>query len=242
MSQIILYDLPSCPSKGRRACWSLNPWKTRLALNFKGLDYKTDWVEYPDIAPRLKPHVPQNPPGNTPYTIPTVQLPDGTYIMDSKPIAQRLERDYPSPSLNLDSPILPEVERLLQPKVMMPLRGVWMPRVPPNLLSERSSEYFERTRAERWGKPLSQIAKEIGGEEAWIEALPGIKELGEIVKAKGGPFVMGETPSYADFVIVGALHFLKVIEEDLYSRIVTIEPAFGKLYDASSQWLKRDDY
>jgi hypothetical protein len=69
MSQYILYDLPS---KGRCACWSLNPWKgrfvrkckkihlpilyiARLALNFKGVDYKTIWLEYPDVAPTLSP-------------------------------------------------------------------------------------------------------------------------------------------------------------------------------------------
>lgn len=30
------------------------PRKTRLLLNYKGLDYKTEWVEYPDIKPRLE--------------------------------------------------------------------------------------------------------------------------------------------------------------------------------------------
>jgi hypothetical protein len=48
--------------------------------------------------------------------------------------------------------------------------------------------------------------------------------------------------SYADFVIVGWLQFMKVIEEDLFKRIVGIEPAFGKLYDASEQWLERDGH
>ena len=74
----IFYDLPS---KGHCACWSYNPWKSkwrgpvnftplsaspadsatlfdgalaRLALNYKNIDYKTEWLEYPDIAPTLK--------------------------------------------------------------------------------------------------------------------------------------------------------------------------------------------
>jgi hypothetical protein len=50
------------------------------------------------------------------------------------------------------------------------------------------------------------------------------------------------TASYADFMIVGALHFFKVIEEDGYLRVVKIDPAYGKLYDASKQWLERDDH
>jgi len=51
MANIILYDLPS---KDPCGCWSLNPWKTRMALNYKGVDYNTEWVEYPDIASKFK--------------------------------------------------------------------------------------------------------------------------------------------------------------------------------------------
>lgn len=28
MSKLTLFDLPSCPKKGRTACWSYNPWKS----------------------------------------------------------------------------------------------------------------------------------------------------------------------------------------------------------------------
>lgn len=112
--------------------------------------------------------------------------------MDSKPIAERLEKDYPSPSLHLDSPILEEVYPAIG-KIAMPLRAVWLPRVPVNLLNERSSEYFHRTREQGIGKPLTQFMKEEGGEEAWVEALPAIKALGELVKKNGGPYVMGKT-------------------------------------------------
>jgi hypothetical protein len=43
-------------------------------------------------------------------------------------------------------------------------------------------------------------------------------------------------------MIVGSLHMVKVIEEDLYQRVVKIDPVYGKLYDASKQWLERDDH
>lgn len=112
--------------------------------------------------------------------------------MDSKLIAPRLERDYPSPSLHLDSPILQDAYQLIA-KIANPLHAVWMPKVPVNLLNQSSSEYFYRTREEDVGKPLSVYAKENGGEEAWIEALPAINALAEVVKKNGGPFVMGKT-------------------------------------------------
>ncbi|KAE9371002.1 hypothetical protein N431DRAFT_376340 [Stipitochalara longipes BDJ] len=239
MASILLYDLAASTHNPR--CWSYNPWKTRLALNFKKLEYQTTWLEYPDIAPTLSLHVPPNPPGAMPYTIPTLRFPDGAYIMDSKAIVQRLERDKPSPSLHIDSPILPEVEHLVS-KIMTTLRGVWMPALHANLLNDRSKKHFVQVSEQKYQKPFDQVLQEIGGEEAWIEVLPSIHQLGEIIKKNEGPFVMGETPSYADFVIVGGLQFLKVIEEDFYNRVVKIHPAFGKLYRASSQWLERDDH
>ena len=115
--------------------------------------------------------------------------------MESKAIATRLERDHPSPPLHMDSPKLKQVEQLLS-KIRDPLKAVWMPRV-PNILPERSKEYFERTRAEALGKPLEEFAKLNGGEEAWIEAMPGIKELGELIKKEGGPFVMGDSREFS---------------------------------------------
>jgi hypothetical protein len=112
--------------------------------------------------------------------------------MDSKAIALRLEKDYPSPSMHMDSPILPKIEKIL-PSIQMPLRGVWCPKIATNLLNEPSREYFEQTREKRFGVPLAKLAETDGGEEAWMEALPGIKALGEVLKKKGGPFVEGET-------------------------------------------------
>jgi hypothetical protein len=111
--------------------------------------------------------------------------------MESKAIATRLEQDHPSPPLHLDSPILKQVEQLL-PGVLEPLRAEWMPRV-PNILSERSTEYFERTRAESLGKSLQEYARADGGEKAWIKALPGLKALGDLIKQEGGPYLTGKT-------------------------------------------------
>ena len=74
-AEIILFDLPSRAGKA----WSLNPWKSklllpfksgdpamtmtdptltpflaRLALNYKGLPYRTEWIEYPDLRPTFQ--------------------------------------------------------------------------------------------------------------------------------------------------------------------------------------------
>lgn len=112
--------------------------------------------------------------------------------MDSRKIADVLEKEYPSPPLHLDSPIVKKVEELA-PQCITTLGPVFLPRVPRCVLNPPSVEYFERTRAARFGMPLSQLEKEKGGESAWKAAEPKWKELGTLLKAEGGPFFMGKT-------------------------------------------------
>lgn len=47
--------------------------------------------------------------------------------------------------------------------------------------------------------------------------------------------------SYADFIFVSMLHFLKRIDEKIYKRFIELDPSFSRVYDASKQWLEKDD-
>ena len=51
-----------------------------------------------------------------------------------------------------------------------------------------------------------------------------------------------EIVSYADMVIVSALHFMKRIDEGMFKRVIGIDPALDKVYEASKPWLERDDH
>ncbi|KAL8718597.1 MAG: hypothetical protein Q9225_004282 [Loekoesia sp. 1 TL-2023] len=239
MSELLLFDLPS---KDRCSSWSPNAWKTRLALNYKRLPYRTHWLEYPEIEPHLKSlGIPPNPSGiMSAYTVPTIRLPSGAYITDSKKIAAVLEEKYPSPPLHLDAPQLAKVEELFSALVVL-IRGITLPKTPRAILNEKSLKYYHDTRSKRFGMPMDQFEREKGGDAAWEEARPIVAQIGELLKEKGGPFVLGETVSYADFILVGALHFFKKLGEGVYERFVEMEPALGRLYDASEQWLYRDD-
>jgi hypothetical protein len=64
------------------------------------------------------------------------------YIMDSRKIADRLEKDYPNPPLFLDSPLTQQVSNMYG-KFAEPMRPAWMPLVAQNLLNPSSKEYFE---------------------------------------------------------------------------------------------------
>jgi len=49
--EIILYDL-ACT---KNICFSPVVWRIRLMLNYKKIQYKTIFLEFPDIEPTLKP-------------------------------------------------------------------------------------------------------------------------------------------------------------------------------------------
>ncbi|KAK2592605.1 hypothetical protein QQS21_009712 [Conoideocrella luteorostrata] len=238
--QITLLDLPS---KDPCSTWSLNPWKTRLILNFKGLDYKTEWTEYPDIKPKIEPHLPPNETG-TPYTIPTIKLGDGTWIMDSRKIAAAIEKLHPQPCLHMDSPYLPKVEEIL-PKIFQNVIPFCYNRIPINLLNEASTQYWYTTRAERVGMPVQEFEKKHGGEAAYEGAEPHLRQMTELLKETEGPFFMGTDVSYADFVWAAALVFFERVDKGMYREILKRTGDEGPhklLLDGCAPWLKRNDH
>jgi len=112
--------------------------------------------------------------------------------MDSRKIAAELEKQYPKPSLHLDSPILPKVEAVMA-QIVVSLRPMILPLTPRNLLRAPSAEYFEKTREALFGMPLAQLEKEQGGNNAWKGAEAPFKDVGELLKAESGPFLTGKT-------------------------------------------------
>jgi hypothetical protein len=124
-----------------------------------------------------------------------VRFPDGTYIMDSKPIAAKLEELYPEPSLHLDWDKLPKVvEHVVN--IASTTRPIWMPII-PKILSERSAEYYFRTRKEWFGKSLEEISETEGREvERWEKIRPDAKAMGDLIRESGGPYFMGKTREF----------------------------------------------
>ncbi|WPG98797.1 Hypothetical protein R9X50_00159300 [Acrodontium crateriforme] len=94
---IVFYDIAS--AKPLRT-FAPNPWKTRLALNLKGIPYRTEWIDMPDIHDvREKLGVPANRThaDGTPYhTLPVIHDPSTNAIVgDTFEIALYLDKQYP---------------------------------------------------------------------------------------------------------------------------------------------------
>ena len=92
--------------------------------------------------------------------------------MDSSAIAQRLETEHPSPSLNLD----PDLEQQMQTvsgKIIFAIVPWLMIRVYSNIITEGERDWFRRDREGRAGMTLEQWDAEKGGEKAWKAAQEG---------------------------------------------------------------------
>ena len=208
----------------------------------------------------LPPNDPNDPGYSTDYSSPAIRYADGSYEMDSWHIIQKLEKQYPTPSLHLDDPI---VEKLRTITIVKPLVPHLIPKVPRLLLSKVSADYFYLTREEAFGKPLEQVERE-ATEEQWEEMKPIAQEIGNLLREKSGPFFLGDTSksavrlccfsttclcshtdecavSYADVIFVTYLKFLERLDADIFERYLALDPEFPKVYDACKEWLARED-
>ncbi|QRV89953.1 glutathione S-transferase [Ceratobasidium sp. AG-Ba] len=216
---LVLFDIPS-----KVGPWSPNTWKTRLVLNYKNIPYRVEYVSHPDIEALFKNlGVPPTWEGIPPYMLPMIADPSSdsnknpTYVSDSFKIALYLEDKYPSPQYpSLFPPGTRAFHSLFTETftaLFEPLRPTLLPLVGrPGFLDSRGEEYFRRTRGERFGKPLDQVAKE-DGPRSWEEAREKWNAFGKhLAQNKSGPFVMGDQISYADLMLGALFYWVRVIE------------------------------
>lgn len=121
MAPIVFYDIAHKPPVSESCC-SPNPWKTRLALNFKGVQYSTSWVGMLDIT-KVRQSLGQPASrkfanGSDFYTLPMIQdTATNATVGDSFDIAVYLQRTYPDsgggdlfPAQTLDYTFVPSYE------------------------------------------------------------------------------------------------------------------------------------
>ncbi|KAJ5124422.1 uncharacterized protein N7515_008247 [Penicillium bovifimosum] len=232
--------------------WSPSTLKTRMVLNFKGIPYTQSWVSYPDIAPLLKAH--GVAPGESkfmPYTLPAIaheglksSTPDGV-LMDSDPIAMYIDKLYPSPPLfpsgDASYALVVAVSKSLS-VCREALVGLVIPNVPSHL-DERGREYFNRTRAEWFGKPLSEVkAKDEEVERLWqileTEYMTFVKML-KGKEGKNGLFLEGERAGYADITIAAMLAFIQRFAKGTFEKLMALgDGELKRLYEACLPWLE----
>ncbi|OBZ68779.1 hypothetical protein A0H81_11341 [Grifola frondosa] len=191
---IIFYDIPGNAAKDQ--AW--------FSLNYKGLPYKTQWVEYPHIAGLCKeigaPPTDTYPDGSPAYTLPAYTTRTRRpAVSESALIARYLDKTYP------DTPTLiptatDALHAAFQTALSTTFTSTLMPITLPatnQQLNPVSEEYFRRTREAKFGKLEEWSPPGPVREAHWKAIEAGLHKVTKWLSMDGKEklFFMGETIS-----------------------------------------------
>ena len=195
----------------------------RYCLNFKGLPYKTTWVEYPDIEAVMRKMeilpTATKVDGSPHYTLPAIYDPNTkTGLADSAAIARYLDRTYP------DTPcVIPAEMDALHAAFHQAARALLLRDFAKVLVSAlathlppRSEVYFRETRAVMFGvDDIDDIAPPgPKRDEAWAGVKNGLGTVAEWLRADGLDklfFTGKDRIVYADMTVAGFLIWARVV-------------------------------
>ncbi|KAF5335340.1 hypothetical protein D9611_011731 [Ephemerocybe angulata] len=220
-ARITLLDLDS-----RIGPFSPSTWKTRYALNFKGIQFNTLLVDFVDIEPLCKrigaePAIRVRKPGSDEetviYTLPVIYDPNtGRTVSESLAIAEYLDETYPAPTYPaLVRPGTRAFTRALltaidtSPKAMAPLYPFIIPATFVHV-HDRSKAYFRATRELQFGMKLEEITpRGADRAEAWERVEMGFNMIAGWYR--GSKWIMEDEPCYADLVVAAFLMWVRKV-------------------------------
>ncbi|KAK0202353.1 hypothetical protein DFS33DRAFT_1275466 [Desarmillaria ectypa] len=215
-TSLTLYDIPSTvPNKA----WSPNIWKARYVLNYKGIPYRTKWVEYPHIEAlykKLGAQASSTKDDGTPYyTLPLLHdHSTGALVSDSAAIARYLDKTYPETPIAIPAGT-DALHYAFNEALESRFSALWQfALIQTNfILNPVSEEYFRRTREGGvfGGKKLEDVIPK--GEDREREWARLKADFGKIDGwyGKGDRYVMGDTVSYADFTVGAWLLWVRIV-------------------------------
>jgi glutathione S-transferase len=239
----------------RPISWTPFTARGRMVLNFKRIPHTTTWLSYPDLAGHLS--ALNIPPGtgnhfNLRYTSPALRHHHisgqaDVCLQGSMPVALYLEQAFPdSPSL-FPGPGALELAQLVDHTISASLLPASMkfvlPKIPA-ILDDRGAEYFHRTRREWFGVPLEELCPD--PEAEWAALEKGLVIFSDLLNGPATAprphqtFLMGDTPSYADILLVTFFQWLKSVDEKDWDRAIALgkNGVFRRLWDSCEQWLQ----
>lgn len=175
------------------------------------------------------------------YTVPAIHhVPTGKYVMDSGPIYHFLEATYPDFPVPLDFRRGDFTEARARAMVRATISKWLMPRE-VNMLAPRAAEYFRRTREAELGRQLEDLLDPAAEEQAWADTQVAVEALSNLrTSAAEGPFILGVRPNWAELFIAGALQSVKVVDEGVFSGLVT-RPGYSDIYSACLPYVAKSD-
>ncbi|KAF8524615.1 hypothetical protein BU17DRAFT_63175 [Hysterangium stoloniferum] len=257
-SIITLYDMAT--RKGDPAGWNMMGLKARYALSFKGVEFQTVWLEYPEMEPTMR-RIGAAPTGSRPdgspfFTIPVISDPihrtpkgEATVISDSWKIAEHLDRHYPAPGL-----LFPDGTKALQSlfldyantKIAAHIRLISMS-VAVLWLNDESATYSRKQVEATYGAKIEELCPR--GSEKWDHSWTVLQKRFSDLAAhqdKNGPestFILGAQVTFADFILLAMLEQLVLTAPDEWKQKVEHwdNGRWKKLRDGCSAWNIRPD-
>jgi len=230
----------------------------RFALNYKGLNYRTQWVNISAIESTCKPlgilPTGVKPNGQPHYTLPAIidrTDPSNPVILsNSIPIIEYLESTYPpAPGTELFPGGTKAFQVIVIQFVVLKLLTFVSKLAMNDMYRSKSPEDQVNLRARiqaRFGKPLEEVELKGAEREAtWKELEQIMKTVEDAFKEnKSGPFLMGDQVSCADFALCGTLIFFKEISPDgLWAGVGSWDGGRWERYlDAFKGWMAVDNH
>ncbi|HWB51887.1 MAG TPA: glutathione S-transferase family protein [Stellaceae bacterium] len=215
---ITMYDLAGVEADRR---FSPFCWRTRMALAHKGLEVETVPWRFTE-----KDKLPTPNDGRVPVIVDS-----GKVVHDSSAIADYLERQYPDrPSLfpgaaarGLSKFVQNWTETVLQVGLIrLVLLDIYAH------IGPKDQEYFRQSRESRFGTTMEDFAKD---REARLPAFrASLDPLRRTVERQ--PFVCGDAPAYADYIVFGAFQWARAISD--FALVAADDPVFawrGRMLD-----------
>jgi len=223
---IVLYDLAA--GDGRR--FSPHCWRTRLALAHKQLSFRDN--------PKLFIGIPKIAQGQC-TTVPVIQ--DGDKVLeDSWTIAEYLEETYPDQPSLFGGPAGKALTRFVQNYTVTQLHGPIARMIIKDihdLLDPHDQDYFRESREARFGQTLEEV--QMARDEVLPQFHANLMPLRRQLQSQ--PFVAGEAPAYADYIVFGAFQWarccspFRILPEDAEELHAWMERMKGLFYGMPAQ-------
>ena len=177
-------------------------WRTRMALEHKGLDYETVPVRFADkdlIAFSGQERIPVIRDGDT-------------VVSDSWVIAEYLEDTYPLAPSIFGGATERALARFINVWADRSLNGTLIKLVIADILDHVDPEdrdYFIENRSARFGKPPEQVQTR---SDADLKAFgAAVSTIGAALE--GQDFLSGDSPAYGDYIVFGAFAWARAISD-----------------------------
>jgi glutathione S-transferase len=191
---IVLYDLAGADDAVRTSPFC---WRIRMALAHNGLACEAvPWrlVEKDRIV------------GAGSVTVPVI-VDGGRVVADSWRIAEYLDRTYPERPL-FDSPQSLAYARWIHYWTERVLHPLIVPLILQDVLDglhPMDVEYFVRTREQAYGQPIRTLCdRSVDAYARFAAALSFVRRV-----LRESPFVAGDAPAYADYILFGAFQWAR---------------------------------